>query len=149
MAGAEEAIAGRRFEEWRSVSEKRHIVQMTLEPGASVVEVVVVHPAELARVIPLPPGTKIWIAARVTDMPRGFEGLSAQELRRLEAELETHRHDRPAGEDTAPTIWFAYSKDSKGEHPRQHPKTFTGAIQAKCIRWVSLSVWQAHYESRC
>jgi len=29
-------------------------------------------------VIPLPTGTKIWIAAGVTDMRRGFNGLSAQ-----------------------------------------------------------------------
>ena len=36
------------------------------------------HPGELAQVIELPPGTKIWIAAGVTDMRRGFPGLSAQ-----------------------------------------------------------------------
>jgi transposase len=29
-------------------------------------------------VIQLPTGTKIWIAAGVTDMRRGFDGLSAQ-----------------------------------------------------------------------
>jgi transposase len=29
-------------------------------------------------VIQLPPGTRIWIAAGVTDMRRGFQGLSAQ-----------------------------------------------------------------------
>jgi transposase len=29
-------------------------------------------------VIDLPTGTKIWIAAGVTDMRRGFDGLSAQ-----------------------------------------------------------------------
>jgi len=28
------------------------------------------------------------------------------------------RDDRPAGEDTAPAVWFAYSEDRKGEHPR-------------------------------
>ncbi len=28
------------------------------------------------------------------------------------------RDDRPAGEDTAPSVWFAYSEDRKGEHPR-------------------------------
>ena len=40
------------------------------------------------------------------------------------------RDDRPAGEQTAPAVWFAYSEDRKGEHPRQHLKTFKGALQA-------------------
>ena len=30
------------------------------------------------QVIELPPGTRIWLAAGVTDMRRGFQGLSAQ-----------------------------------------------------------------------
>jgi transposase len=40
------------------------------------------------------------------------------------------RDDRPAGEDTPPAVWFAYSPDRKGEHPQQHLKNFTGALQA-------------------
>jgi transposase len=40
------------------------------------------------------------------------------------------RDDRPAGEQTPPAVWFAYSADRKGEHPRQHLKTFKGALQA-------------------
>lgn len=36
------------------------------------------HPGEPGQVIQLPAGTKIWIAAGVTDMRRGFPGLSAQ-----------------------------------------------------------------------
>jgi transposase len=40
------------------------------------------------------------------------------------------RDDRPAGEHTAPAVWFAYSEDRKGEHPRQHLKNFKGALQA-------------------
>ena len=40
------------------------------------------------------------------------------------------RDDRPAGEDTAPAVWFAYSEDRKGEHPRQHLKRFKGGRQA-------------------
>src|SRR3984885_7954821 len=40
------------------------------------------------------------------------------------------RDDRPAGESTAPAVWFAYSPDRKGEHPRQHLKDFTGTLQA-------------------
>jgi transposase len=40
------------------------------------------------------------------------------------------RDERPAGEKTAPAVWFAYSPDRKGEHPRQHLKNFKGALQA-------------------
>lgn len=41
MAQVEEV--GRRVRRWRSVSEKRQIVQLTLEPGASVAEVARAH----------------------------------------------------------------------------------------------------------
>jgi transposase len=40
------------------------------------------------------------------------------------------RDERSAGQDTAPAVWFAYSPDRKGEHPRQHLKNFKGALQA-------------------
>jgi hypothetical protein len=40
------------------------------------------------------------------------------------------RDERPAGESTAPALWFAYSPDRKGEHPRQHLRNFKGALQA-------------------
>ena len=40
------------------------------------------------------------------------------------------RDDRPAEDETPPAVWFAYSEDRKGEHPRQHLKDFTGALQA-------------------
>lgn len=40
------------------------------------------------------------------------------------------RDDRPAGDQTAPAVWFAYSPDRKGEHPKQHLRTFLGALQA-------------------
>ena len=40
------------------------------------------------------------------------------------------RDDRPAGIDTPPAVWFAYSEDRKGEHPRQHLGTFQGVLQA-------------------
>jgi transposase len=40
------------------------------------------------------------------------------------------RDERTAGEKTAPAVWFAYSQDRKGEHPRQHLKNFKGALQA-------------------
>src|ERR1022692_1599018 len=40
------------------------------------------------------------------------------------------RDDRPAGNPTAPAVWFAYSPDRKGEHPEQHLRQFRGALQA-------------------
>ena len=40
------------------------------------------------------------------------------------------RDDRSAGEDTAPAVWFVYSEDRKGEHPRRHLKNFKGGLQA-------------------
>ena len=39
------------------------------------------------------------------------------------------RDERTAGEKTAPAVWFAYSEDRKGEHPRAHLKNFKGACR--------------------
>jgi transposase len=43
MADAGGVSSGRRVRRWRSVSEKREIVQLTLEPGISVAEVARAH----------------------------------------------------------------------------------------------------------
>ena len=43
MVQRQEVVAERRVRRWRSVSEKRQIVQLTLEPGASVAEVARAH----------------------------------------------------------------------------------------------------------
>jgi len=40
------------------------------------------------------------------------------------------RDERTAGLETPPAVWFAYSPDRKGEHPRQHLKDYSGALQA-------------------
>jgi transposase len=40
------------------------------------------------------------------------------------------RDDRPAGDTSAPAVWFAYSPDRKGEHPQQHLREFRGILQA-------------------
>ncbi len=40
------------------------------------------------------------------------------------------RDDRPAGQPVPPAVWFAYTADRKGEHPRQHLSSFTGILQA-------------------
>ncbi|PUA41326.1 IS66 family transposase [Pseudomonas protegens] len=40
------------------------------------------------------------------------------------------RDDRPVGDSTPPAVWFAYSPDRKGQHPRAHLKDFRGVLQA-------------------
>jgi len=40
------------------------------------------------------------------------------------------RDDRPAGDATPSAVWFAYTPDRKGEHPRAHLSAFTGTLQA-------------------
>jgi transposase len=40
------------------------------------------------------------------------------------------RDDRPAGSDVPPAVWFTYTPDRKGEHPRQHLHSFAGVLQA-------------------
>jgi transposase len=40
------------------------------------------------------------------------------------------RDERPAGDDTPAAVWFAYSPDRKGEHPRTRVGNFTGTLQA-------------------
>jgi transposase len=40
------------------------------------------------------------------------------------------RDDRPAGDETPAAVWFAYTPDRKGEHPRVHLSKFTGTLQA-------------------
>jgi transposase len=40
------------------------------------------------------------------------------------------RDDRPAGSTTPPAVWFAYSPDRKGAHPRAHLEAFRGTLQA-------------------
>jgi transposase len=40
------------------------------------------------------------------------------------------RDDRPAGDSTPAAVWFAYSPDRRGEHPRQHLRSFRGTLQA-------------------
>jgi transposase len=59
------------------------------------------------------------------------------------------RDDRPAGEQTPPAVWFAYSADRKGEHPRQHLKTFKGALQADAYAGFHHLYGEDIYEAAC
>lgn len=40
------------------------------------------------------------------------------------------RDDRPAGDASAPAVWFRYSPDRKGIHPQTHLKDYAGVLQA-------------------
>jgi transposase len=40
------------------------------------------------------------------------------------------RDDRPAGGGVPPAVWFTYTVDRKGEHPKQHLSPFSGVLQA-------------------
>lgn len=40
------------------------------------------------------------------------------------------RDNRPAGDESAPAVWFAYSPNRQGEHPQRHLKDFRGTLQA-------------------
>ena len=40
------------------------------------------------------------------------------------------RDERPAKGDAAPSVWFAYSPDRQGQHPRRHLASYQGAIHA-------------------
>jgi transposase len=40
------------------------------------------------------------------------------------------RDDRPAAGPDPPTVWYRYSPDRKGEHPRAHLRAFRGILQA-------------------
>jgi transposase len=59
------------------------------------------------------------------------------------------RDDRPAGEQTAPAVWLAYSEDRRGEHPRQHLKNFTGALQADAYAGFHHLYGNHIYEAAC
>lgn len=39
------------------------------------------------------------------------------------------RDDRASGHTSAPAVWFQYSPDRKGEHPRRHLQDFQGILQ--------------------
>jgi len=40
------------------------------------------------------------------------------------------RDDRPCASKDAPAVWFQYSPDRGGEHPRKHLKSYRGILQA-------------------
>src|SRR6516162_3852775 len=62
-----------------------------------------------------------------TPVPVLAPGLGKTKLGRLWTYV---RDDRPAGDETPPAVWFAYTPDRKGEHPERHLREFRGTLQA-------------------
>ena len=50
------------------------------------------------------------------------------------------RDDRPAGSDVPPAVWFTYSEDRKGEHPKQHLSLFCRCSAGRCLCWIPSSL---------
>ena len=60
------------------------------------------------------------------------------------------RDDRPAGYATPAAVWFAYSPDRKGQHPRAHLKDFSGILQADGYAgFAQLYSWGSVQEAAC
>jgi transposase len=76
-----------------------------------------------------------------TPVPVLAPGLGKTKLARLWTYV---RDDRPAGDKTPPAVWFAYTPDRKGEHPRTHLSSFTGTLQADAY-----AGFDQLYESGC
>ena len=75
------------------------------------------------------------IHADDTPIPVLAPGMGKTKIARLWTYV---RDDRPAGFDTPPAVWFPYTSDRKGEHPRQHlsaggPFQHTVQIEEVCI----------------
>jgi transposase len=76
-----------------------------------------------------------------TPVPVLAPGLGKTKLGRLWTYV---RDDRPAGDKTPPAVWFAYTPDRKGEHPRAHLSSFAGTLQADAY-----AGFDQLYESGC
>ena len=65
--------------------------------------------------------------AEDTPVPVLASGLGKIKTGRLRTYV---RDDRPAGDQTPPAVWFCYTADRKGEHPKAHLGHFIGTLQA-------------------
>lgn len=60
------------------------------------------------------------------------------------------RDDRPAGDETPPAVWFAYSPNRRGEHPQRHLARFKGVLQADAFAgFAPLYLGGAIQEAAC
>ena len=78
---------------------------------------------------------------RYTPMTRPFRCWHQAQARPRPARLWTYvRDDRPAGSDVPPAVWFTYSEDRKGEHPKQHLSHFCRCTAGRCLCWLPSSL---------
>lgn len=59
------------------------------------------------------------------------------------------RDDRPAASKEPPAVWFQYSPDRKGEHPRTHLKDFVGVLQADAYAGFDKLYGETIQEAAC
>lgn len=59
------------------------------------------------------------------------------------------RDDRPAGDETPPAVWFRYSPDRKGRHPKAHLKRFRGILQADAFGGFNALYGERIVEAGC
>jgi transposase len=59
------------------------------------------------------------------------------------------RDDRPAASTDPPAVWFQYSPDRKGEHPRNHLAGFHGVLQADAYAGFEPLYGQRIQEAGC
>lgn len=59
------------------------------------------------------------------------------------------RDDRPAGSQEPPAVWFQYSPDRKGEHPRAHLKDYVGVLQADAYAGFDKLYGETIQEAAC
>jgi Transposase IS66 family len=56
------------------------------------------------------------------------------------------RDDRPAGDRSAPAVWFTYSPDHRGEHPHRHLADFKGTLQADAYAGLQPAVRHSSHQ---
>jgi transposase len=59
------------------------------------------------------------------------------------------RDERPAGSEVAPAVWFAYSPDRQGKHPRRHLNSYRGAVHADGYAGFNQLFGDKRYEVAC
>ena len=105
-----ETQEGRRVRRWRSISEKRQIVQLTLEPGASVAEVARVH------------------------------GLNANQVFKWRRAFERGDLSEPCSALLPVTVAHIAPTPSEACTEQQHPSVATGAVHIELPGLAMISI---------
>ena len=68
-------------------------------------------------------GTRLWPLSR-SQFPKQLLALAGESTLIQDTAL------RASGDAAAPAVWFAHSRNRKGEHPQRHLKDSRGRLQA-------------------